>query len=81
MPEGEKRAEKDNVRPDHYKVGGIEPIEYMQAKMTKEGFEGFLQGNVIKYVSRYSHKNGVEDLEKANYYLLRLIELYKGFTL
>jgi hypothetical protein len=34
-------------------------------------------GNVIKYVSRYKHKNGVEDLKKARYYLNKAIDLYK----
>lgn len=62
------------VRPDHYKVGGIEPYEYMKMKMTKEQYEGFLLGNVIKYVSRYQHKNGVEDLKKAQWYLNELIK-------
>lgn len=60
--------------PPHYKTGGIEPIDYMKAKLTKEQFDGFLIGNVIKYVSRYSHKNGLEDLKKARWYLDKLIE-------
>jgi hypothetical protein len=65
------------VRPEHYKVGGIEPYEYMRMKLTKEQYEGFLLGNVIKYVSRYQHKNGVEDLKKAQWYLNELVKLYK----
>ena len=36
---------------------------------------GYLEGNVIKYVSRYKEKNGVEDLKKARHYLDKLIEL------
>jgi hypothetical protein len=64
----------DKINPDHYKVGGIEVIDYMQAKMTTEEFKGYLKGNVLKYVSRYSHKNGVEDLKKAEWYLQRLIQ-------
>lgn len=59
--------------PSHYKFGGIDPIDYMQIKMTPEQFKGFLIGNVLKYVSRYPHKNGVEDLKKAKWYLDRLI--------
>lgn len=61
--------------PDHYTVGGIVVIDYMQAKMTHEQFRGFLIGNVLKYISRYPHKNGVEDLKKAEWYLNRLIQI------
>lgn len=67
---------KDVINPDHYKAGGIEAIDYMKAKMSPEAFEGYLQGNVIKYVSRYKLKNGIEDLKKANWYLNRLISMY-----
>lgn len=65
----------DPTSPEHYKSGGIETWDYMQAKMTKEQFEGYLLGNVLKYCSRYQHKNGVEDLKKAEVYLKKLIEL------
>ena len=64
--------------PDHYKTGGIETIDYIKAKLTPEQFEGYLVGNVIKYVSRYRHKNGVEDLKKARVYLNWLIEEMEG---
>lgn len=66
---------QDNINPDHYTTGGIETIDYLEAKMSKEQFEGFLMGNVLKYVSRYQHKNGVEDLRKAEWYLMKLIEI------
>jgi len=64
----------DPVQPNHYAVGGIQPIEYMRLKMTEEEFAGFCKGNVIKYVSRATHKNGLEDLKKARKYLDYLIE-------
>jgi hypothetical protein len=65
----------DNVnQPAHYKAGGIETIDYLKAKMSKEMFEGFLLGNVLKYTSRYRDKNGREDLEKARWYLNKLLE-------
>ncbi|MED3747910.1 MULTISPECIES: DUF3310 domain-containing protein [Geobacillus] len=70
-----KLPKQEDVRPDYYKVGGIEPIEYMEAKMTEEQFSGFCLGNVYKYVGRYLYKGGLEDLRKARYYLDRLIEL------
>lgn len=59
--------------PQHYTHGGIETIDYLQAKMTQEQFEGYLLGNILKYVSRYPHKNGVEDLKKAEWYIDKLI--------
>lgn len=64
--------------PQHYTHGGIETIDYLQAKMTADQFEGFLIGNVLKYVSRYPHKNGLEDLKKAKWYLERLIQKKLG---
>ncbi len=59
--------------PEHYTFGGIEVIEYLAAKLTPEEFAGFCRGNVLKYVSRASHKGGTEDLKKAQWYLERLI--------
>jgi hypothetical protein len=64
------------INPDHYKIGGIETIDYIEAKLTKEQFRGYLVGNVIKYISRFEHKNGLEDLKKAGWYLNRLIKTY-----
>lgn len=57
----------------HYTVHKIQPIEYIVANGL-----GFLEGNVIKYVSRYKHKNGVEDLRKARQYLDWLIASVDG---
>jgi hypothetical protein len=59
--------------PDHYTAGGIETIDFMQAKLTPEQFEGYLTANVIKYMSRYRHKGGVEDVKKARTYIRWLI--------
>lgn len=60
--------------PTHYTQGGIECIEAIKASMTREEYEGFLKGQVIKYVWRYKHKGKpVEDLKKARFYLDRLI--------
>jgi len=60
-------------QPDHYKTGGIETIDYIKAKLGDE-FKSYCIGNVIKYVSRHSHKNGLEDLRKASVYLNWAIE-------
>ena len=57
--------------PPHYTTGAMECIEAIEGL----GFgRDFCRGNVIKYVVRFEHKNGVEDLKKARWYLDRLIE-------
>jgi predicted transcriptional regulator len=56
--------------PPHYKAGGIETIDFIEAKAL-----GYHLGNVVKYVSRADHKgNKLEDLKKAQWYLSRAIE-------
>ena len=67
------RQYDDITKPEHYCAGyNIEPLDYIQ----KNGLD-FLEGNIIKYVSRYDMKGGVKDLEKARFYLDRLIEREK----
>jgi len=58
---------------DHYKNMAIQPIEFI----FKNGI-GYAEGNVIKYVTRWRSKNGVEDLKKARHYLDLLIESESG---
>ena len=61
--------------PPHYKVGGIETIEYMKAKSTPEEFKGHLRLTAIKYLSRTGYKDdALQDLKKAQWYLNRLIK-------
>lgn len=58
----------------HYS-GKIETIDYMKDKLTDEQFEGYLMGNVIKYLSRYNKKDKeYKDLNKAFTYLLWLMQ-------
>ena len=59
--------------PAHYNQTGIECIDAIAAA-TDDGFEHYLQGNIIKYLWRYRYKNGIEDLKKAQWYLNKLIE-------
>ena len=54
--------------PSHYTTGDIEVIDYLRDKLTKEEFIGYCTGNVMKYVSRWRHKGGTEDLRKAAVY-------------
>ncbi len=71
-------TEEDMVNnPSHYNKSGIECIDAIQA-MTDEGFEHYLQGNIMKYLWRYRYKNGVEDLKKAEWYLHKLINIRDG---
>jgi len=57
----------------HYQKD-IQPWDAMEAWMSKEAFQGFLQGNAIKYLARWKEKGGVEDLQKAQHYIQKLIE-------
>jgi hypothetical protein len=62
--------------PPHYKSGGIEAIEGIEASMGPEAFAGYLKGNIMKYMWRYERKGKpIEDLKKARWYLDRLIGL------
>ena len=60
--------------PPHYSQGSIECIDAMKAALGAEGFSAYCRGNVLKYVWRTEAKNGVQDLEKARWYLNRLID-------
>jgi hypothetical protein len=65
----------DAIDPDHYKVGGIETIDYMKAKSTPEEFEGYLRLSSLKYLSRAGHKGeALEDYRKALWFVTRLVE-------
>jgi len=68
------KTKEDMVNnPSHYNQAGVEAIDAIRAA-TGEGFEFYLQGNIIKYLWRYRYKNGAEDLKKAEWYLKVLIE-------
>ena len=63
--------------PDHYKMGGVETIDFIEAKATKEELIGYLKFNVIKYLSRAKYKgHDLQDLKKAQWYLNRLVSKY-----
>mgnify|MGYP005677758291 FL=1 len=73
-------AQSDNVEmsslvnhPPHYKEGEIECIDYLEDSLGKDGFAFYVEGNIKKYVHRWRHKGGVQDLKKAKWYLDRLI--------
>lgn len=68
--------EDSPVSPSHYKAGGIETIDYIEAKLGVDGAYGYCIGNVIKYISRAGKKDidkELEDLKKARWYLDKAI--------
>ena len=66
----------DNINhPSHYNQGGVECIDAIKsATVNKSPFEAVCVSNVIKYLWRYEEKGGVEDVEKAGWYLNRLLK-------
>ena len=60
------------VGGSHYKDRKIQPVEFIHANGL-----GFCEGNVVKYVTRWRNKNGLDDLYKAQHYIELLIELEK----
>ena len=55
--------------PNHYKVGGIETIDFIEAKLSPEEFAGFCRGNMLKYIARAGHKDDAgQDMRKALWY-------------
>jgi hypothetical protein len=72
FPEKQKALDVQ-VGGDHYKNMAIQPIEF-----THKNNLNFCQGNIIKYVTRYKSKNGIEDLKKVKHYVDLLIQLEYG---
>ena len=65
---------KDMVNhPPHYNQNCIECIDGIESALG-DGFEFYLAGNCMKYLWRYKHKNGLQDLQKAQWYLNKLIK-------
>lgn len=67
-----EKALEAQVGGNHYKDLNIQPVEYILANGL-----GFLEGNVVKYITRHKAKNGIEDVKKAKHYCEMLIEQYE----
>ena len=67
------KAVQTQVGGDHYAKLKIQPVEYIHANGL-----GFIEGSVIKYVTRHKSKNGKQDIEKAIHFLELLIEMEYG---
>ena len=61
-------------KPPHYLQGEIECIDAIEAALGPAGFRAFCRGNILKYNWRAEHKNGVKDIEKARWYINKLID-------
>jgi hypothetical protein len=70
MNREEQEALSKQEGGNHYKDLAIQPVEYIHANGL-----GYFEGNVVKYVTRWQIKNGIEDLRKARHYLNLLISL------
>lgn len=63
----------NQISGTHYKRCKIQPIEYIHANGL-----GFIEGNVVKYITRHRHKNGADDLRKIKHYIDILLDLEYG---
>ena len=73
---GDIPANLTQIGGSHYTSLSIQPWAAMESWMTPTEFSGYLRGNVIKYLARSGHKpgQGMQDLEKAQHYMQKLIE-------
>jgi hypothetical protein len=69
-PSNMSEANKTQVAGSHYKTKTIQPWDFIASNRL-----GYFEGNIVKYVSRWQDKGGVDDLRKAAHYLQKLIEL------
>lgn len=70
MLETKTDSDKEQIGGNHYKGLPIEPWNYIASNGL-----GYFEGNVVKYVTRWKVKGGIQDLEKALHYLQKLIDL------
>tara|TARA_R110002096_G_scaffold172844_2_gene346793 strand:+ start:391 stop:678 length:288 start_codon:yes stop_codon:yes gene_type:complete len=69
----------DKINPEHYKIGGIETIDYIKAKLTPEEYLGYLKGTQMKYRARIGYKEGedaISDIDKMDWYRNKEKEIY-----
>jgi hypothetical protein len=66
-------ANDTQVGGDHYKRKAVQPWDFIAANNL-----GYFEGNIVKYISRWRDKNGMDDLLKARHYLDKLIEIENG---
>jgi len=64
---------EEQIAGEHYKTQKIQPIEYILANKLP-----FIEGNIVKYISRWREKGGIEDLKKVKHYVEILMEYENG---
>lgn len=65
-------------KPPHYNKGGVEAIDYIKQQLGKD-FPAYLEGSAIKYIHRHKYKDAnIQDLQKAKWYIEKLIEYYEN---
>lgn len=62
-------------KPSHYHEGHVDVIGFAKMQLPPDQLIGFCRINILKYITRYDKKNGIEDLKKAEFYIKKLIEL------
>jgi len=60
------------TKPAGYNQYSLETIDAIQGQCTPDEYRGYLKGNAFKYLARYRKKGGVQDLQKAAWYVNRL---------
>lgn len=71
--ESNSKKVAEQIGGNHYSEKKIQPIEFIEANNLP-----FCEGNVIKYVTRHASKNGIEDINKAIWYLERIKKIKYG---
>lgn len=64
--------------PSHYRQGAIEAIDAIKSALGDEGFKDYCVGNALKYLFRWRHKNGLEDLRKSCWYVNEAIKTHEA---
>lgn len=79
MPNYCNEPEKFDIvkKPEHYHKYNMDTLTFLEHGFPPEVLKGFCLGSAIKYLQRYELKNGLQDLEKAKFYVDKLIELKK----
>lgn len=65
----------DAINPHHYRTGKYECIDVMQEALGLDSVKNFCICNAFKYIYRHKNKNGIEDIQKAKWYIDKYIEL------
>lgn len=75
----EEKSDNVITHPPHYTAGKYEVIDIIEdATKDASGIEAFCQANILKYIMRYQHKNGTEDVKKVIWYAQKLVDVLEA---